>query len=112
MNITRFTQQILMLTAFVWIAGCATPNPLAGWKFYFHEPNQTISNDYQDYIQKLPPEERKYAGGIQYFENGTGELAVKIEIPLNGTWWQHVLVYDKDSKRIKTIKYASGDYAS
>jgi hypothetical protein len=111
MNVIRFSIWIL-LAACVWVVGCATPNPLAGWKVYFHEPDQTITNDYQDYIQKLPPEERKYAGGIQYFEDGTGQHAVKIEIGLNGTWWQHVLIYDKNDKRIKVIKYASGGYRS
>ena len=112
MNITRLMPQILLVTMLAWAAGCATPNPLAGWKVYFHEPDQTITNDYRDYIQKLPPKERKYAGGIQYFEDGTGELAIKIEIPLNGTSWQHVLIYDKNNKRIKTIKYSSGSYRS
>ena len=79
---------------------------------YFQEPNQTITVDYTFYIQTLPPEERKYAGGIQYFEDGAGEIAIKIEIPLNGTWWQHILIYDQNSKRIKTVKYASGNYRS
>jgi hypothetical protein len=98
--------------------GCAskpTPDPLAG--FYRADEadmdkNQVITDDYKGYIQKLSPEERKYAGPIFYFEDGTGQHAVRITIGLNGTVWRHVLIYDKDNKRIKTIKYASGDYHS
>jgi hypothetical protein len=111
MSITRFPSFVL-LVALVFAVGCTTPNPLAGWKVFFHEPDQTITNDYQDYIKKLPPEERKYAGMIQYFEDGTGQHAVKIRIPLNGTWWNHVLIYNKDNKRIETKVYSSGNYGS
>lgn len=108
----HFWPAFLSLAALGWIVGCATPNPLAGWKPASTNPNQTIVNDYQNYIQKLPSEERKYAGMIQYFEDGMGEHAIKIEIPLNGTWWQHVLIYDQNDKRIKMIKYSSGGYRS
>jgi hypothetical protein len=101
------------LASLVWAVGCATPNPLAGWKPASANPDQAIVNDYQNYIQKLPPEERKYAGGaIEIFEDGTGQHAIMIPIGLNGTVWRHVLIYDKDDKRIKTIKYASGNYGS
>jgi hypothetical protein len=104
------------LATLVWTVGCSGlvhhPDPLAGWNVYFHEPNQTITSDYKDYIQKLSPEENKYAGMIQYFEDGTGGIAIKIEIPLNGTAWEHILIYDKESKRIKVIKYLSGHYRS
>ena len=105
--------------AFVVAVGCVTPkptppapNPLAGWNFENHEPDQAVTNDYRDYIQKLPHEEGKYAGPIHYFEDGTGQHAIMIMIGINGTVWRHVLIYDKDDKRIKTIKYASGDYHS
>jgi hypothetical protein len=107
---------LVLLTAIIWITGCSapkpTPDPLAGWKVYFHEPNQLITGDYKDYIQKLPTEERKYAGMIQYFKDGEGKIAVKIEVGVNGTWWDHVLIYDKENKRIKVIKYVSGYYRS
>jgi len=111
MNLTRFTFYALLAT-FVLVIGCATPNPLAGWKPYFHEPDQTITSDYRGYIQKLPTDERKYAGMIQYYEDGMGHIAVEIEVPLNGTWWYHVLIYDKDSRRIKTVRYSPGGYRS
>ena len=110
---------LALLMATIWMLGCTTsrPDPLAG----FHvsdlinlDSNKAITDDCKGYIQKLSPEERKYLGPspIGFFEDGTGQHAVRIEIPINGTWWQHVLIYDKDNKRIKTIKYASGNYRS
>jgi hypothetical protein len=62
----------------------------------------------------MPPEEKYYVpgGNILFFEDGTGQHAVKISIPLNGTWWAHVLIYDKNNVRIKAVKYADGTYRS
>jgi hypothetical protein len=115
MNIVRFIFSIL-LAATIWTVGCTTtphPDPLAGWQFDFsRQPNRVIEKDYRNYIQKLSPEEEKYAGPIHTFIDGTGRHAVRITIGLNGTSWQHVLIYDKDNKRIKTIKYSSGGYQS
>ena len=119
MNIIRFTFCIL-LAAVIWGTGCATPkhnfDPLNGWSFCFsQDPNKldkAITDDYEGYIQKLPAEERNYVGTIHFFEDRTGEHAVNIEIGLNGTWWEHVLIYDKENKRIKVIKYANGHYRS
>jgi hypothetical protein len=31
---------------------------------------------------------------------------------LNGTAWNHVLIYDKDNKRVKVIKYVGYHYRS
>ncbi len=108
----------ILLAALGWIVGCVPlmhhPDPLEGWHFYDDERlDKTIKDDYQDYIQKLPPETKYYVRGfnIHVFEDGTGRRAVKISIPLNGVWWEHVLIYDKDNKRVKVTKYASGRYA-
>jgi hypothetical protein len=90
-----------------------TPDPLAGWKLIgFESPNKTIADDYKDYVQKLSVEEKNGLGSIQFFEDGAGQNAVRIEIALNGADWAHVLIYDKTNKRIKVIKYAIGRYAS
>ncbi|HSY16786.1 MAG TPA: hypothetical protein VK815_00565 [Candidatus Acidoferrales bacterium] len=109
---------ICFLAAFVLVAGCAskpTPDPLAG----FHvsslgnlDSNKAITDDYKAYIQKLSPDEQKYAGPIFFYEDGTGQHAVEIKIGLNNTAWEHVLIYDKGNKRIKTIKYSPGGYRS
>jgi hypothetical protein len=117
MKIVQFIVCFL-LAMFLCGFGCSSskpiPDPLAGWHAASENPEQSIANDYQDYIQKLSPEEKKYLGPspVSYFEDGTGQHAAVITIGLNGTVWRHVLIYDGDNKRIKTIKYASGNYRS
>jgi hypothetical protein len=116
MNTTRLTFYIL-LTALVSLVGCSGlvhhPDPLAGWQGDFKEqPNQQIVSDYQNYIRTLSPEERKSPNVSDWLKDGTGQHAIVITIGINGRWWKHILIYDKDNKRIKTIKYASGDYGS
>jgi hypothetical protein len=109
---------ILILSATLfWGCSCETskpiPDPLADFKIDFnHEPDKVIASDYQSYLQNLPLEEKKHAVVGHFFEDGTGRHAVRIEVALNGTDWAHVLIYDRDDKRIKVIKYASGHYRS
>ena len=116
-NATRSSICILLATFFLAV-GCATrtPDPLAGWHMCFsQDPNKlggVIVADYQDYISRLRPKERERVGIITTFEDGTGQHAVKIEIGINGNWWQHVLIYNKDNKRIKAMRYTSGGYQS
>jgi hypothetical protein len=114
MNITRFTSQIVLLVMLGWTAGCAThPDPLAGWKVDFdHQPDQVIVNDYQDYIQKIPLRQRGFVGSVDWLGDGMGQHAIDIKIGVNGTWRDHVLIYDKENKRIKVIKYSNGGYRS
>ena len=118
--ISRLTFLVLS-AALAWTAGCTTrtPDPLAGWKggptAYEGSPfNNAINDDYRSYIQNLPLKERNSVSdsAIRFFEGGAGQCAVRIEIGVNGTWWEHVLIYDKDNKRIKTIKYTNGGYRS
>jgi hypothetical protein len=92
----------------------STPDPLAGWqKDYNPEPSdQIIEKDCQAYIHTLSPEEQKSAGPKFFYKDGTGQHAVQIMIGINNKVWRHVLIYDKDNKRIKAIKYVSGDYHS
>jgi hypothetical protein len=116
MNIARFFTFILFAT-FSWVIGCETTtrDPLAGWKpIYSDQLNKIVADDYQNYIQKLSSKEKYYIQGynIHFFENEAGAQAVRISIPLNGVWREHVLIYDKDNKRIKVIKYAGGEYRS
>jgi hypothetical protein len=88
---------------------------LASWKVLLSPDNdkldKAITDDYRGYIEKLPNGEKESIGPIQFFENGTGGHAVRIEIALNRTDWAHILIYDKENKRIKVIKYAAGRYA-
>jgi hypothetical protein len=115
MKITRFTFCIL-LAAIVWIVGCvSTTNPLPAWKADLDEnPNQTIVKDYQDYIQKLPPKERNYIGPVFYLEDGTGQHAISVEVFVKGknASWHYAIIYDKENKRVKVIKYGYARYQS
>ena len=121
MSITRFTFCILLVASVCW-TGCerfaSHSNPLegGGWRFCFSQDpkflGQAIVADYQDYIQKLPPGEKKYASYYHDYEDGAGQHAVTIGVNIDGTEWTHVLIYDKDNKRIKAAKYISGHYRS
>jgi hypothetical protein len=116
--------RVIFLAVLITGVGCAAPkpatDPLAGWKggktAYEGSPfiDQAIRNDYRNYIQSLPADEKNVVNDfdIRFFEDGTGQRAVKISVPLHGVWWEHVLIYDKDDKRIDTINYSSGRYAS
>jgi hypothetical protein len=111
----------ILLTALVWSSGCTLfphhhPDPLAGWKcMYTGELDKTISDDYHAYIDKLSPKERNGLRPVFYFEDGNGQFAVAIKIGIDGifegTYWRHVLIYDKENKRIKVIKYKDGHYS-
>jgi len=108
---------LLLLAAIFWTTSCSAPkpipDPMAGWKrVYLAEPGKAIVQDYRDYIQNLPPDERKFVGPIFFLEDGTGQHAIRFEIGINGTDWAHVLIYNKENKRIKAIKYFSGNYRS
>jgi hypothetical protein len=87
-------------------------DPLAGWQIDFKQPDAIVEKDCQDYMQKLPPEERKYANWGYYYKDATGQHAVVIEVDLKPNAWNHVLIYDKDNKRIKVIKYIEHQFRS
>jgi len=84
-------------------------DPHFGWNL-----DKAITEDYRSYIQNLSREERlnAYDSNIRLLEDGTGKHAITISIPLSGwwasVWWEHVLVYDTNNMRIKTLKYKSG----
>jgi hypothetical protein len=110
---------LMLMAMFVLGFGCntskTTPDPLAGWKVDLdHDPDQTIVKDYQDYIQKLPSKQKGYTGTMHFFEDGSGQHAISIEIfeGNKNASWQHVLFYDKDDKRIKAIRYGYRRYQS
>jgi hypothetical protein len=117
---SNYVGLVLALCVMV-ISGCSCsapkptppmPDPLAGFHVSSFDPNKAISDDYQDYIRTLSSGEQRSAGPIFYYEDGTGQHAVEIKVGLSGTVWLHILIYDKDNKRIKTIKHAIGHYAS
>jgi hypothetical protein len=109
---------VVLALAVLGASGCATSNqnPLEAWKILFAKDYErldpAIREDYQSYIANLPRGEQNGVGPIAFFEDGTGQHAVKIEIASRGTDWAHVLFYDKNDKRIKVIKFIAGRYAS
>jgi hypothetical protein len=111
---------LILVTVFIWGAGCVAPkaDPLTGWRDLRRRDSekldQAIKDDYRDYIQKLLSKKTYFIdeSNIAFYEDGTGQHAVRIEIPSNGTWREHVLIYDRDNKRIKVIRYTGGSYRS
>ena len=102
------------------------PDPLASWTFYSFPGwgpnpnghnnnilNSTITIDYENFIKT---NNLGLMGAITgYYEDGNGQHAIEfVASPpkLNATW-NYVLIYDKDNKRTKVIKYNySGVYQS
>jgi hypothetical protein len=130
MSIPRFVPVIAM-AALLW-AGCATRDPLAGWRvccqpyertdprYDWADPHRgwnldkAITEDFRSYIETIPREERRelFESNIFLLEDGTGKRAIRIAYPVPGlwssTWWTHDLIYDANNKRIQTTKYKSG----
>jgi hypothetical protein len=128
----------ILLATFVWAVGCvSTTNPLASWKsdgssgyvdmsgscqaYVEKIPyGKAVSDDVENFIKKLPIRRGRFADRsesywiheISLFEDGTGQHAVQIEIDLNGTYLNYVLIYDKKNNRVKVKKYSSGNYRS
>lgn len=122
MSAIRFAFCIFLITL-ISTAGCSshiflithTSTPLTGFHFSSLntlDSNKAISEDYKDYVHKLSADPDTFVGGVLFFEDGTGRHAVQISQGVSGTWWIHDLIYDKDNKRIKTIKYKNGGYRS
>ena len=115
-HIINYSVLVVALTAVV-IFGCRCStfkqDPLVGFHAAYGKVDQSIVNDYQDYIKNLSPEEKRYMGSSQFFEDDTGQHAVRIEVDIDGKdCWYHVLVYDTQNKRVKLIKYFYGRYQS
>ena len=106
-----------LFAALLWETGCVNtppPDPLAGFHFSSLDnfaSNKVITEDYKAYIQTLPPDERNGLGPLLYYKDETGQHAIMIMISINGQAWRHILIYDKDDRRIKAIKYVSGHYS-
>ena len=111
---------LVLLAALFWNMGCAThPDPLAGWKFmYLGQLDRAIVEDYEAFIQTLPPKERiqvdKYS--IHPYEDGKGSHAVRFRVGVDGfwgvgRWWDFVLIYSNENKRTKVMHYADGQYS-
>ena len=99
--------------------GCNTSqpatNPLAGWqKAYNEEPSKIIDEDLNAFITQRSPEGYRPVEVIGYYKNNAGQHALNLELfeYHKNSSWHYVLVYDKDDKRIKVIKYDFRKYQS
>jgi len=122
---------LILFAVFVSFSGCATkePDPLAGWKSIGDisyvvdskhnypskvQCNTEIIQDVQNFIQKLPSNERGYnLGPFQLYEDGTGQHAVEFKDFVGPyTSVQYAIFYDRQNKRIKVVKYGHSQYMS
>jgi hypothetical protein len=120
-NAARFALCILLISLF-YETGCIssqpTTDPLAGWKYLQHVGHshfdKAVVDDYWDFIHKLPADETRGLDwySINEYSNDAGQHAVRIETTPNGRYWEYVLIYDSNNKRIKSIKYFGGRYRS
>jgi hypothetical protein len=97
--------------------GCSSskpaPDPLADWQLDFKQPDQLVVKDYQNFIQNLTGNTNIYVP-VQFYKDETGQHAAKFEVFEKNTnaSWQYVLIYDKENKRVKAIKYGYRRYQS
>jgi hypothetical protein len=111
---------LMLATMFVLGFGCNTskpaPDPLAGFHFSSLNnlnSNKAITDDYQNYIQNLPPQGKKVTGPVLFFEDGTGQHGISVEVFIGGTTsWTYIFIYDKEDKRTQAIKYRYNKYQS
>jgi hypothetical protein len=110
---------LVLMFAVSSIVGCGTPkpppNPLANWHradLAILHSNAAITQDYQDYIQNLPPKERGFVGSVEFFTDGTGQHAVEIGVGVDGRWWRHILIYNHANERTRVMVDKTGWYSS
>jgi hypothetical protein len=121
MKTTRIAAHFSILIALCLITGCITsikppaPDPLVGWTFrvfddfavpsdqHHYHLDKAITHDYQVYIAN---NKLDLIGAIRgFYEDGTGQSAVEFEAERGHSYWRFVLIYNKDNKRIKTVKF-------
>ena len=107
---------IILMAACVGTGGCVSSrNPLKDWSPCRSDAvNESVKVDYHDYIKKdlLPKNYFINESNIWFYQNGTGQHAVRIEIPADGIWLERVLIYSKNGERLRVIKYSAGHYRS
>lgn len=73
-----------------------------------------IEQDARAFYQTLPEVEKAWAkdddSQISYWEDGTGQHAVVIRASHDGEHWCYALIYDRNNRRIKVLKYSTSGY--
>ena len=85
-------------------------DPLKDWKSISSQPDNAITVDYQNYLQKHQPG-YFVMDGVSFYEDGTGQHAVKITVGREGYYTVYIFIYDKSNVRTKIIRWANGGYA-
>jgi len=132
MNITRVTLYGLFLITSALIVGCGQPfmerQPFSGWcslgskPHFYHSPNKTITDDYENYIRlnTIPLSDIRE---IIFFEDGTGHgdttgrHAVEIIQQIHGDNFNdrrpdrcYFIEYDKSDVRTKARIFSWKSY--
>jgi len=84
------------------------PDALKGWKETKDLPADTVVDDYNEYIEKLPKAERPGVSDVKYYVDDTGRNAVAVLVNVGDQRWTHLLVYDKQNKRTGASKSVTG----
>jgi hypothetical protein len=113
---------VLLLSACVWLVGCASVDPVKGWNGHnanLDPPNLTnyfsgkiyyvdeaILDDYPKFIEQLKKKyPHLYVSEVDFYEDGTGQHAIKLTIETEmRDYREYYLMYDKSNVRTKVIK--------
>ena len=89
-------------------------DPLAGWKRVDGPDDPVMMKDCKNFIDQFKPHGQRPSGVEGFYENDAGQYALNVEIFKyhSNASWMYLLIYDKDGKRIKVIKYGYGAYHS
>ena len=106
-------------------------NEMRGWTnatitdrqtLYAPPLSRAVMDDCLAFLKTLPVRKDPYGYGDHgqrwfimtgtVFEDGTGQRAVVLSIPLDGEFLSYILIYDQDGKRVKAVKHSGGHYSS
>jgi len=66
-----------------------------------------VVDDYQTFIKK---KKLGWIKSYEFFDDGTGQHAVRLAAGTDGTYSTHILVYDSSGQRVRVISYVTGHY--
>jgi uncharacterized protein YceK len=77
------------------------------WLVCEYKLDKTIRADARNFIEALPTEERSSAHFAYSLAEDNGESAVEIVTFVDKVRWKYILIYDKDKRRRKEIRFPS-----
>ena len=90
---------------------------MAGWKILGTIDRapipKTVEQEARAYFQILPAEEKHWLGNddhINYYEDRTGQHAGVLDAFHDSEFWAVALIYDRDNRRIRVLRYSWGSY--